>query len=217
MKLTYISNNWADAHQQTRLQALMKSGVLVDSLAVFRDYYPVNSEILPEPVGKLDHGSYSKRISTYLLLFCKLMRHVKGKQTVYVFGFDLVLIAVLVKVLSPRKIIIIYEVPDIRELFFAPGLCARILRLSEKILIPKIDLLIATSPEFVSEYYIKLRKLNMPDFRVIENKIHFNQLPAQYKKRSERIRGKIRVGYFGVLRCRASLSCLMLLAAQGTF
>ena len=217
MKMTFISNNWADAHQQTRLKALIKSGIYVDCVAVSRNYYPISSEIEPHRIGKVDHASYTKRLRTYILLLYKLIKNFKSNQLIYVYGFDLALVVLIFKMVSRRKTGVIYEVPDIREILFSPDIRGKLIRYIEKLTIPKIDLIIATSPEFISEYFVKMRKISIPDFRIIENKIHKDQLPGDSKCQPQIVSTKIKIGYFGVLRCTASLNCLILLADKNQF
>ncbi|WP_235152453.1 hypothetical protein [Dyadobacter sp. CY345] len=215
--MTFISNNWADAHQQTRLKALTQSGFQIDCLAVFRNYYPVKTDIIPKWIGKVDHASYAKRPKTYFSLLFQLIKNLKSNQIAYVYGFDLALVVVLFKVFSLRNVFIIYEVPDIREVFFSSGIWGKSIRFFEKLAIPRINLLVATSPEFITEYFIKFRKIKLQDFRIIENKVHYDQLPGKFERQTSIVSPKIKIGYFGVLRCRASLDCLILLASENQF
>jgi succinoglycan biosynthesis protein ExoL len=220
MKMIFISNNWADAHQQIRLHALSNMGFPIIALAVFRDYYPSHSLLTPIRLGNMAHATYSKRISVYFQLFKQLICHTKRKDFIYVYGFDLMLITLIFKTISGRKCKIVYEIPDIRELFFSPSLSGKIIRWIEKIIIPHIDLLVVTSPDFVSEYFVRLRKISVPQHLVIENKIHpgeIHHVPDELNQTVLIGNKKIRIGYFGVLRCPASLDCLIELAEKNQF
>ncbi len=217
MRMIFISNNWADAHQQTRLKALRQSGFQIDCLAVFRNYYPVKTDIIPKWIGKVNHASYAKRLKTYFFLIFQLIKTLKSTQIIYVYGFDLAFVVVLFKVFSKGNIFIIYEIPDIREVLFSSGILGKSIRFFEKLTIPRINLLVATSPEFITEYFIKIRKIKLQDFRIIENKVHFDQLSEDFERQTKVISPKIKIGYFGVLRCRASLDCLILLASNNQF
>lgn len=220
MKLIFISNNWADAHQQTRLNALLKLDIQILSIAIFRDYYDVESQFTPIIIGTVKHASYGKRIGVYLSLFHKLSKNVNHRDFLYVFGFDLMMICLIFRILYGKKIKIVYEVPDIREIFFSSHISGKLIRWTEKEAIPKIDLLIVTSPDFITNYFEGLRKLTVPDFLIIENKIHSgeiektlsNSIPESHDENK-----KIRIGYFGVLRCPASLNCLIKLSQNGSY
>jgi len=216
MKLIFISNNWADAHQQTRLNSLLDYGISVECLAVYRHYYPVHSRICPIILGEIEHGFYKRRIKIYAQLFYNLRMRAKTLDKIYTYGFDLVLIVLLFKILSGRKVEIIYEIPDIRELFFSESFTGKLIRRIEKLVIPRLDLLIVTSPEFVSEYLIGLRKIRIRSYLVIENKVHASETPTAFELKEEK-NDRIKIGYFGVLRCAASLHCLIKLAETNQF
>ncbi|GLU50663.1 glycosyltransferase family 4 protein [Dyadobacter frigoris] len=220
MKMIFISNNWADAHQQTRLNALLKLNLSIVAITVLRNYYHATSPLMPIVIGNVDHVSYTKRGKVYYRLYSHLSKHAKTNDFLYVFGFDLMLIALISSAFSAKKIKIIYEVPDIRELFFSKSIFGKLIRWIEKITIPKIDLLVVTSPDFITKYYVDLRKISVPDYLVIENKIH----PQEIEKSSLPCvpaiadpNRKIRIGYFGVLRCPVSLDCLIKLSENHGF
>lgn len=219
MKMLFISNNWADAHQQTRLEGLIRSGFTMTCLAIYRHYYPAQSLITPSFLGTIDHAHYSKRLRIYWRLMRQLWKNASDNDYIYVYGFDMMLTAFMYKVLLKQKIKIIYEIPDIREIFFSDDYAGKFLRKIEETVIPKIDLLMVTSPEFVSEYFVKCRKIRVKDYLVIENKIHADQLARQplTNPSSDDFDRKIRIGYFGVLRCETSLNCLIALAEKNQF
>lgn len=220
MKIIFISNNWADAHQQTRLNALLALNLSIFCIAVFRNYYGVQSQCTPIFIGNMRHTFYGKRIGIYIRLFRQLSKSVVSKDFLYVFGFDLMLICLIFRFISGKKIKVIHEVPDIREMFFAASLSGKLIRWIEKKVIPKIDLLVVTSPYFLSHYFIDFRKILVQDSLIIENKIHLNQIEKSFEKSIPEIHNenrKIRIGYFGVLRCPASLDFLIKLSQNGRF
>lgn len=217
--MIFISNNWADAHQQTRLNALLKMNLVILSIAVFRNYYTANAQCAPIFIGNVRHAFYGKRISVYVLLFYQLTKNSNSKDFLYVFGFDLMLICLVFRFISGKKVKVIYEVPDIREMFFSQSISGKTIRWIEKKVIPKIDLLVVTSPDFLFNYFTGLRNILIQNSLIIENKIHpeeVEKLPAS-KLETHKLDRKIRIGYFGVLRCGASLDCLIKLAQYGDF
>lgn len=217
MKTVFISNNWADAHQQTRLKALSDHGVPLVCLAFRRDYYPAATKLQPAWMGEMAHASYLNRWKTYLLFLNELHRNTSPGDNAYVFGFDLIVLVYLYKALSGKRLKLVYEIPDIRELFFAQGIRGSILRSLESWVIPRLDLLVVTSREFVTEYFVKLRRLRVPEFLVLENKIHPDQLTGASIGNTSRETDKITIGYFGLLRCAASLECLLRLGEEYDF
>jgi succinoglycan biosynthesis protein ExoL len=219
MKMLFISNNWADAHQQTRLNGLIGSGFIIHCLGVYRQYYPVQSPITPIDLGTMGHANYQKRLGIYWRLMLHLWKNASHNDYLYVFGFDLMLITLIYKIFIIKKIKIIYEIPDIREIFFLDNYTGKLIRAIEERIIPKIDLLIVTSPEFISEYFVKFRGIRIKDYLVMENKIHADQIPKGRHafRQIDEFNRKIRIGYFGVLRCQTSLNCLIALAEINQF
>lgn len=216
--MIFISNNWADAHQQTRLNTLLKLGISITCLSVFRNYYPNTSSISPVSIGNVEHASYRKRLKIYVNLFFQLSKQENAHDCIYVYGFDFALTLLIFRIVSRRKFILVYEIPDIRERFFSKQISGKLLRLLEAFVIPKIDLLVVTSADFVTEYLTKLRKIRIRDYLVIENKIHSIDIVTLPINPSQTVENKmITIGYFGVLRCPASLNCLIMLARSGRF
>ncbi|MCF0056741.1 hypothetical protein [Dyadobacter sp. CY356] len=220
MKMIFVSNNWSDAHQQTRLKALAKLKVSILCIAVRREYYKVNSPYFPIIIGNVAHGRYTKRIGIYVRLLHQLSKNVVSKDCLYVLGFDLMMVSLIFRFFSGNKIKIIYEVPDVREMFFATSIRGNLIRWVERSAIPKIDLLVVTSPDFLTHYFVGLRKIPIQNSLIIENKIHptDNENPhPELITEIPDLNRKIRIGYFGVLRCPASLDCLIKLSQNGKY
>ena len=218
MKMIFVANNWADAHQQARLKALSKYLTPIVCLAFLREYYPPTSSFRPAWLGEMAHASYGGRWKIYLRFLKQLRKHTSPADTVYLYGFDLLVLIYLYSVLSGKRLRLLYEVPDIREMFLATTLAGTLVRYLEAWIIPRVDLLLVTSPEFVTEYFTRLRHIRVRHFHVIENKIHAQQLPPLSPIPTPAPPGpKIKIGYFGLLRCSASLDCLIALARKGTF
>ncbi len=217
MKTVFISNNWADAHQQARLKAIDDLGVPLVCLAFRRDYYPATTTFRPAWMGEMAHASYLNRWKTYITFLKQLHRHTAPGDNAYIFGFDLLVFVYLYNTLSGKRLRLIHEIPDIRELFFTKGVRGSTLRWLESRIIPRLHLLVVTSREFVTEYFVKLRGLRAPEYLVLENKIHPGQLPKILLDPPDRANDTITIGYFGLLRCAASLECLMQLAETFDF
>ncbi len=73
--------------------------------------------------------------------------------------------------------------------------------------------LICTASGFVSGYYRGLLKIDVP-YQVIENKVEPIATQSQGQPNEVRSSGRIRIGYFGLLRCPWSLKFLIDLARK---
>lgn len=217
MKIVFASNNWADAHQQMRLRALADLNFPIVCFGVTRDYYPSDSTFSPIWLGNMKHGRYINRLLLYFRFLKQLFSRVNTGDLLYVYGFDLIFIAVLFRFVRIGKIHLVYEICDIRELFFSHKLAGRLLRRIETMAVSYIDLFVVTSPAFVEQYFRQWRKIHIPNFLLIENKIHSAYFLVPSLPKSKTQTGKVRIGYFGVLRCAYSLNFLLALAETGKF
>lgn len=216
MRLLFISNNWADAHQQSRLRALLG---LFESYLVFgftrAEYYGPHSDVEPFWVGRMVHASYLSRLYSYFALSYSLIKTVQKDDVIYVFGFDLVVISVFVTKVSGRGKVV-YEIPDIREVLLGGSMLHKLLLIIEKWVVKNLYYMVVTSEEYVTEYFNKIRRLSPRDYVVIENKVHADDYTNIVSTEGSRAYQKdsICVGYFGLLRCSRSLDCLIKLASE---
>ncbi|MDB5455844.1 MAG: succinoglycan biosynthesis protein [Caulobacter sp.] len=112
---------------------------------------------------------------------------------------------------------LVYEALDIHRIMLGAGPKSRLMRALERLLLRRADLLIVSSPAFVSEYFERLqglgRGLNLPVL-LVENKVL-----ALTGAKPARVSGPApgrpwRIGWFGMIRCRRSLDILCGLAAR---
>jgi succinoglycan biosynthesis protein ExoL len=207
-KLVFLSNNWFDSHQQMRLTALTKLALSIECKAFDREDCPIRPTFPYVKLGTIKNRRYFQRLPHYFRLLYQLPKATESADFTYIYGFDLFLITLLYRKWSRRKFEIIYEVTDIRELFFSKTFSGKLVRFLERISIPSADLVVVTSPEYITEYFINCRDITIKNHLVIENKIHERHPPSPSSKQGK----KIRIGYFGFLRCPVSLECLLTLA-----
>lgn len=217
-KMVFISNNWHDAHQQTRLNALSEFDLELECLGLERNCYKIVSRFRHTSLGTIQNGKYFNRFFSYIRFLVLLPKATRSADFAYVIGFDLLLFTLLYRKLSFRKFNVIHEITDIRELFFSRTAMGQFVRRLEKLCMPSVDLLVVTSEEYITEYFTKWRSIPIKQHLVIENKIHSNQRGSSNNlPSSEEINSKIRIAYFGYLRCPASFECLLELADTHLF
>ncbi|WP_417809353.1 glycosyl transferase [Thioclava sp.] len=107
---------------------------------------------------------------------------------------------------APR---LIYEVLDIHRLMLRDDLFGRALRALERGLCRAVDLVLVSSPAFVTRYFEAYHQTNAP-MRLVENKVMpAPDTPLFQERQTREIKGKeITIGWFGILRCATSLACL---------
>ncbi len=106
---------------------------------------------------------------------------------------------------------LIYECLDIHRLLTGSGLAAHIVRLLEGRLLRRVDLLLTSSPAFITRHFDD-RPLDAP-VRLVENKVLIGEgerPPARVPKTPAT---PMTIGWFGMLRCRRTFAFLSQLVA----
>jgi succinoglycan biosynthesis protein ExoL len=200
-----------------RIAMLQEAGLMVEAAAFERDYYPGRLPPCPfESLGWITHSRYLRRILKFMVSLPKLRRAIGRNHIVYASGPDMAYMA-LVAGLGLGKPVIL-EVGDIREVQVAPGLKGSLVRGAEKYLVDCCSLLVATAPGFIDYYYRRRLKASIPAM-VIENKLEAPssiEVDPGWNKSSldgsPLVDRPLRIGYFGLLRCKWSWNVLEALA-----
>jgi succinoglycan biosynthesis protein ExoL len=217
MKIVFLLPNISNARCLKRIEALERLGIHVVLLGFTRGYFPGKEwhgdyKIL----GDIEEGAYPKRLIVFLLAFIKVVKEIKSANVVYAFGQDLLGLGWLASFFIVKKPGIVCEVSDIQPALTGNNMYSRVLRFIERFLMHNINLLVVTSYAFISEYYIKIQGLTAIPFQVIENKVDSNHILLGKNKGEEfSIDGKLRIGYFGLLRSHQSWEILKLVAKRG--
>jgi succinoglycan biosynthesis protein ExoL len=102
---------------------------------------------------------------------------------------------------------LVFECLDIHRLLLRDTYPGRLLRRMESRLVKGADLILTSSPRFVSEYF-KPRNLATP-IRIIENKVLLPDYGGDRPEQPRRLNGPPwKVGWFGMLRCQRSFDIL---------
>lgn len=148
-------------------------------------------------LGKITHGNYLKRIFKLIKALPKLRNAMKHCDIIYSSGSDMAYLSLLAGINLNKPIVL--EIGDIREIQVKKGVFGKIIRLIDKYCIKKCSLLVLTSSDFYNQYYKKWLNIRMPHI-ILENKIEDNIVqPNEIIKYKDK--EKIKIGYFGLLRC----------------
>ena len=122
-------------------------------------------------------------------------------------NLEMLVLAVMAKRGRP----IVYECLDIHRTLTGTGRAARLVQRVERALLRRVDLVLTSSPRFVSEHFARIgRKPTM----LVENKVLVLDT-ARPQPRAARAPGAPwTIGWFGMLRCRRSLTLLSAIAAE---
>jgi succinoglycan biosynthesis protein ExoL len=102
-----------------------------------------------------------------------------------------------------------YEVLDIHRMMIGDGLRARLMRAVERRLIRRAGLLVTSSPGFLRAYFGPYSQLGAGTaVQLVENKVNGFDIGAAAHTLAAIPSAVPTIGWFGILRCAASLACL---------
>ncbi len=110
---------------------------------------------------------------------------------------------------------LVYEVGDIREVLLSQGPVGYVMRAIERLILSHSSLIVATSQAFITGYYEAIQGIKGLPYLVIENKLNFKELNSDLQALvfQKQFSTPLRIGYFGLLRCRRSWEILKKVAS----
>ena len=198
-----------------RAELLEEEGLAALIMAFERNSYPMpEGSFRYQSLGSLTHRNYLKRILPFVRALGRIRAAARSSQAIYCFGLDMLLLGWLASLGLKRTLI--YEVGDIREVLTGEGFKASLFRFLERFLLARTALLVVTSKAFVTGYFYGVQGFSALNYQVVENKLDQNWLKNLHPQEDLEVRhGLLRIGYFGVLRCRRSWEILKKAAAGG--
>lgn len=212
-RILYLAHDLDDAAIWRRADMLRTGGAEV-TLAGFRR----GSGALPGDAFVLGQTQNARMLKRAVSVLCQRLRlrqhfaHLPPPDAILCRNLEMLALAVPLRRLlqSGNQISLVYEVLDIHRLLIGPTWTARSLRWVERRLSRNMDRLIVSSPAFLRAYFEAYGQSNAPAL-LVENKVMASELtvvdpdrPAAPPDPSE----PLRIGWFGILRCRFSLDCL---------
>jgi succinoglycan biosynthesis protein ExoL len=147
----------------------------------------------------------------------RLWTDVDEADVVYAFGLDLLFLAWLATLWKRNGPRLVYDVADLPQKAMEGTVQGWAVRTIEGFLLSKAACLVVTSEAYLDEYFHKHYDTSGVECRVIENKLDPVETPSpgSASKSDDPPSFPLRIGYFGILRCRRSLHVLRQLAEAG--
>lgn len=211
-RILYLAHDLDDAAIWRRVSMLETGGAEVKIAGFRRDIKPLNRDAIV--LGRTHNRRFLHRALTSLLV------HSRGRQLARDLAPDIILARNLEMLPLARSIKmhsgpekepkIYYEVLDVHRLMLGKGYVASLLRLIERKLCENVENVLISSMRFDVEYFKRYRQISSRPI-LIENKVW--QWPEPSRERPVRrvateSRQPIVIGWFGILRCAASMKCL---------
>jgi len=206
-ELIFIQSTHGDAHQFGRYNDIKGIYERSKLLGFERDYYEAVSHANNISLGFIQHGSYCNRVVTYL----RALKTINGcvvdyrNTDIYFYSLDFLPFLIFFRL---RRCRLILEMPDLRDVFFGDSVRSRVVRLAVRLMISFLNNIVFTSDRYVT--YLKSKSIKHNLSIVIENKVRLSGINNHKNTRKGSLaRGKIVIGYFGLLRCETSLRVLL--------
>jgi succinoglycan biosynthesis protein ExoL len=172
-------------------------------------------------LGTTKDAHYWQRIAALVGAIPAIVLHRRYLKSATVFlarNLDQLLLALLARGLFNRGAAIVYEAVDIQPAFTRADLVGAIIRSIERLCVARIDLLAVSSPAFHQNYFAS-RQRYRGDWVVVENRLRLSAAAladcvAQRDAAERPLHGgrKWVVGYFGLIRGRATIELMVDLA-----
>ncbi len=211
VSVTYLVHDVWDAAVKRRIAMLAAGGASV-RVAGFRRGRAAVETVAGAPcldLGSTADGAFAARALKVVLKMLTAplwARRMDDGEVIVARSLELLSLGWALRLVSGRSKALVYECLDIHRLMIAGGPVGRVLKAWERFLLRRCDLVLTSSPAFVSEYFNKIQGFDGP-FRLIENK---PVLPdgALETPRDITASPPWRIGWFGMIRCAKSLSIL---------
>lgn len=169
-------------------------------------------------LGVTAERNYLRRIPKLALGLIKVLTHwrtLRQARIFYARNIDMLIIAVLARTLTRSRGTVVYEVLDIQRIFLGEGRVNKAVRWAERALLKRTQLLVVSSPDFVSRYFEPVQGY-AGAWHLLENKVSASPrlFEALGSSRTPEQAPPWIIGWFGVLRCARSLEILGLIAER---
>ncbi|MFV0260003.1 MAG: glucosyl transferase [Acidimicrobiales bacterium] len=213
--VAFFGHDMGDAAVRRRVQAFTDDGIAIQGYMMRRGE-PTPTEWPNVDLGPTIDEDYRQRLGAIVRGVRVARAHAAdlgAADLVYARNLDMLVCAAATMTATRISRPLIYECLDVHRLMVRTDPVGRAMRTAERLLLRRTDLLVVSSPGFIEHYF----DVHHPGrFRswLLENRMapgaFRDPRPAPGPVPSDR---PLRLGWFGVLRCRRSLHLLTDLAA----
>jgi succinoglycan biosynthesis protein ExoL len=219
VRLTYLVHDLGDAAVRRRLR-MFQIGGAEPTLAGFRRGAEPPLEVegaAPLDLGRTHDARLLERgvsVGRWWLDPARLAPAFAGAEAVVARNLECLALAVRARDRFAPAAPVVYECLDIHRLMTAPGPAGALMRAAERGLTAACDLLIVSSPAFLSAYFEPYGQAALPSLLVENKPLDDPARPPARARRGPPPGPPWRIGWYGAIRCARSLALLRELAAR---
>ncbi len=212
MQIAYLVHNLNDPAVERRCTMLERGGAVVRLAGFCRDEHlsPAIAARQPLILGQSKDAAMAQRALATVMATAFNTRLRK-----FVSDCDIVMARNLEQLGIARAIVgarpLVYECLDIHHTLVGTGKGARAVQAVEARLLPRVDLLLTSSPAFVDNHF-ETTTLDSP-IELVENKLLVADASTFSPPRQYSPEQKLRIGWFGMLRCQKTFEVLKEISA----
>ncbi|PDT49772.1 glycosyl transferase family 1 [Sinorhizobium fredii] len=215
LQILYLAQDLADPAVRRRTLTLVAGGANVTLAGFRRGGNPLAAVVGVEAIelGTTADGRFAQRlgaVATACLSLKSRLGQIRKPDLIIARNLEMLAVAKRAVTLFGGDVPMVYECLDIHRLMLRKDLVGRSLRAAEARLGRDARSLITSSPAFIEHYFRPLSGIEAPPM-LLENKvleIDASTLPADAPARYPPPGAPWKIGWFGALRCRKSLSLL---------
>lgn len=214
-ELIFFGHDAHDPALQRRIVAFENAGAVVRAFTMRRGP-AFETPWVNVDLGETRDAAFGQRIAALMKAAPVVRAHretLRRADVLYARNLDMLALAAWAKRTSGSNAALVYECLDIHRFMTREDALGAAMRNLERTLLKGAALVVVSSPAFVREYFDK-RQPGRVRAMLIENRLpwgfDYGARPASPPART----GPIRIGWFGNLRCRRSLSLLLALAKR---
>lgn len=216
MKIAYFVHDLTDPAVARRVRMLRAGGAEPVVLGFRRDATAPDRIEGAQAVdlGRTYDGRFGHRAAMTLRATAGAMRlrtHLQGAQVVMARTLEMLAVAEAARVCAGARARLVYECLDIHRLMLGDGAKSGAMRAIERALMRRADLLVVSSPAFLSQYFEARQGVGstLPiETLLVENKVLELAPMAPPASRDLPPGPPWRVGWMGAIRCRKTLAIL---------
>ncbi len=214
VKLAFFGHDANDAAVQRRIAAFAQADAEVHGFTMRRGELHADPGWDNVDLGATRDADFAQRIRALWASRAVLRRNRGALRACEVFwarNLDMLALAHWARGMSGASACLVYECLDIHRFMTREDPLGAGMRQFERSLLRDTALVVVSSPAFVREYFDK-RLTGLARTKLVENRLapgfEYGPRPTQHAPTA----GAVRLGWFGNLRCRRSLSLLLDLA-----
>lgn len=196
-----------------RIRLLMNEGAEAKILSFRRDYFKGEQQLEDYvDLGHVSHGMYILRFFRIVRAIKTVWKNTLDSRILYAFGLDCLFLAVVVRWFRRERVVIVYEIGDVKSILVGRGVTSVFMRFTERFMIKYVDFIVVTSKAYEDEYFRGVQGAEKMYYVLLENKVDSSVMSTLTSEVLDERNEPVRIGYFGLLRCRKTMLLLQALA-----